>query len=239
MSTIEGFQVFETQPDFATAPKLTVSREMRLSSIGESRRLAQFTGKHIKHGFAHRHVLNTREAIHELSDFFHARAGRWQPFWLPSWHAELNPVAGIVNGGNALSITPIQYQDRFIDSDLRRLGNFIFLLRTDGLLHLTQVESATTANPEVLTLGTAVPSAFPLGSFFAGFLYFVRFVNDRLDLEFNGASFATTSLQMIETTNVIQVGADESNPKSGTEQGAWKDNDDAQFKDHDGVSWKF
>lgn len=198
--TLEGLEVLLLQPDFATSPKIIGSHSSEKVDLSEAARVELYIGDHPLHSFTHRFKLTSRASIATLEDFFFDRAGKWQPFWLPSWHAELSPVATIANGGTTLSISPVNYASVYnpAHTNVARLGHYIFLLHLDGTFLIRKVTSVAGTSPEVLTLNSAVTREFKLGEFAVGFVYCVSAISDDLALTFNGSETATAELGVTE-----------------------------------------
>ncbi len=202
--TIEGRPVMDLMPDFSTAPQRVAKRLFLNSGLGYAAQNVGFPGKIATHGMSHTYLLTSRDEIETFAAFFDEMAGKWGDFWLPSWNAELNPVADLAEGETALSITPVGYNAAYLtESDTTRLGRYVWLLKYDGTVFISRVDSCADGDPEVMTLVTPAPSDFVLGSFIVGFLYLVRFVNDALVLDFSGPAEASTTVAMIETMQLI------------------------------------
>jgi hypothetical protein len=197
---IEGKEVLLIMPEFSTAPKFNTARQKSMVGISQAPRLAVYTGQRQANGWNMRFAMNSRAEIRTLEAFFYRMAGRWGSFWLPSWHGELNPVASLANGASALSISPVRYATIYdpTHADTSRPGHYIFLQHIEGTLHVSKVNTVSGAGPEVLALNTAAARDWNLGSFFAGFVYLVRFTTDKLSLEYSGLNSATCSLGVIE-----------------------------------------
>lgn len=198
--TLEGLEVLLLQPDFATSPKIVGNHSSEKVELSEAAKVEAFIGDHPLHSFTHRFKLTSREDVATLEDFFFDRAGKWQPFWLPSWHAELNPVATIADGGTTLSISPVNYASVYnpAHANVARLGHYIFLIHLDGTFLIRKVTSVAGSSPEVLTLNSAVTREFKLGEFAVGFVYCVSAISDDLVLTYNGSDSATAELGVTE-----------------------------------------
>lgn len=198
--TLEGLEVLLLQPDFATSPKLVGNYSSEKVDLSEAERIDAYYGDHPLHSFTHRFKLSSRADIETLEDFHFDRAGKWQPFWLPSWHAELNPLATIANGGTELQISPVGYATVFdpTHTNVARLGHYIFLIHLDGTFLIRKVTGVSGSSPEVLTLNSGVTREFKLGEFAVGFVYCVSLIADDLVLTFNGKDSATAEIGVTE-----------------------------------------
>lgn len=198
---IEGEELLELMPDFATPPKIVVSRRASQVNFAPAEQVRAFHTQAAIHAFSHKHVMVTRAQRTALEAFFDDHCGRWKGFWVPSWHCELVPTAGVGTGETELSIEPVRYATAYdpTATDVRQLGHYIFMLHRDGTLHTTKVESVAGTDPEVLTLTTGPAQDFNLGEFMVGFLYHVRFVSDELGVQFSGPDIATATIGMVES----------------------------------------
>lgn len=210
MATIEGKELFLTQPNFASPPRIVGQQIVSTVELSEARRIAAYTGKHPLHAMTHEFIFKTKAEAEAFEEFFDARGGQHEAFWIPGWHAELNPVANITNGGNQISVSPVEYASVYdpTHAETNRLGHYVFVHDYDGTIHTTRINSVSGTNPEVLVMNTVAPKLFTLGQFYVGFLYHVRFMTDELEMEWFGANEAHCSVPLIEamtTTSAADV----------------------------------
>lgn len=212
--TLESLEVLLLQPDFASSPKLVGSQKTDSAEMGEAARIQSYPGDHPLHSFTHRFNLTNRQDIATLEDFLYDRAGRWQPFWLPSWHGELSPVASILNGESQLSITPVNYATVYdpTTTNRARIGHYIFLLNFAGDFLIRRVTAVSGSSPEVLTLDSPVTSDFTLGRFAVGFVYCVSLLSDKLIFNFNGRDNATIELAVTEEAFIDEAVSEPETP---------------------------
>ena len=205
--TIESLPVLLTQPQFANAPNMTGARTTSYVAAGQAPRVAAYHGKTPLHSLGSEFLLRRRQEIDDFEDFFNTQAGQWAPFWIPSWAAELNPLADALTGSTSLSITPVNYATVFdpSNSETNRLGHYIFLLNIYGQMNITKVDSVSGTSPEVLALQTAVANDMALGTFIVGFLYQVRFAQDTLVLDYTGPTEATAKVGVLEVAKLQTV----------------------------------
>ena len=202
--TLESLQVLDIEPDFARMPTIRGSRLTDRMMISEADQVVSYRGKHVIHNLYFEWRLQTRTEVRALEDFFYDHAGKWLPFWVPSWHGEIYQRADLLSSGTTLSIEPIDYATTWLvdPTNVYRLGNYIFLLHQDGTLWTPQVTGVSGTDPEVLTLGEAATQDWNQGECIIGFLYCVRFMQDELELTHEGPNAAWTKLSMQEVTNV-------------------------------------
>jgi hypothetical protein len=238
---IEGRSVLEVEPEFSNPPAIIGHRESTITAISDAPRVAQFPGKYAIHTLNHSWLFTSKAEIEFFQDFFESVGGKWAAFWAPSWTAELNPTAGLLNGGTSLQVTSVDYPNIYLNIvETTKLGAYVFLLHIDGTLHVSRVLNAVTgAGVDTLTLATGVPQAFSLGEFIVGFVYFVRFAADKLALEFDGPEQARTRLAMIQVINVDAPIDPAASPDPGppVEPEVWTDKDNVPWEDAQGNQW--
>jgi hypothetical protein len=198
-TTLDTIPVLDMEPDFALPARIRGTRIQDMVDLSVAKRILTFRGKQVIHNLYHEWILQDRAEIEEIESFFHDRKGKWEGFFTPSWHGEMEPKNSLAISGTSLQIDGIDYLGTLGALDgSHTLGNYIFLLHRDGTLHLDKVTAVTGTTTETLTLRDGVPQAFDLGDYICGFLYFVRFLNDELDLNFDGFEKARANLSMQE-----------------------------------------
>lgn len=202
--SLQGYEVFDIAPHFASPPKLRGG--MIVDKIGNAAaaQIVSYRGKHPLHSLYFEFLFTDEAAVREFEDFFAAHAGKWKPFWIPSWHQELVPAADLASGSNQLSIEPVGYEDRYLvdTANVTRLGNYVFLLHEDGTLWTPRVTAVTGTDPEVLTLDANAAMDWDAGKYILGFLYFVRFMSDELEVKWSGPSVAQSSISFQEVVRI-------------------------------------
>ena len=207
---IEGKEVLLTVPQFSRAPKITASRATSMVSLSDAARVQAYIGKTALHSFTAEYLFRTRAEIAAFEDFFYDRAGKWESFWLPGWHAELNLAASLLSGATAVPITAVDYANVYdpLHAETKRLGHYAYLHDADGTIHTSLVTAASGPDAngqEWLTLGTATGKAYTLGQCYLGFLYHVRFAADELRLEWSGVNEAKTQVGFLEAAQATSL----------------------------------
>lgn len=200
--TIEGFNALLTMPDFAGIPRISGMMKFDQADLSEARRINAFVGERPIHSFTHKFKFTNRADAEAYEDFMDALAGKWGAFWIPSWHAELNPVADVST--NTIQITPVKYATVYdpTNSNPVALGHYIFLIHYDGTFLVRKVLSVTGTSPEVLTLDAPVTKYFALGEFFVGFIYCVRSISDEIAMTFDGMRNIESDLGVVEVMRI-------------------------------------
>jgi hypothetical protein len=202
-TTLDTIPVLDLEPDFALPAQIRGTRIQDMADLSPARRIAYYRGKQVIHTLYHEWTLVDRADQEELESFFHDRKGKWDGFFTPSWHGELEPKNSVASAGTSLQITGVDYLATLGALDgTTTLGNYIFMLHRDGTLHLDKVTAVSGTTTETLTLRDGVPQDFDLGDYIVGFLYYVRFLNDEMDLNFDGFEHARCNLSMQELATV-------------------------------------
>lgn len=199
-------------PDFASPPRSMNSLLHSNVALGAAPRLTAFTGRYPVQVLNQRFVLQGRDKIAELENFFWNQSGKYEVAWVVSWAAELEPTANVDQTDTELTIAAVGYEANYLTTSSEELGKYIFLLSTTGTVHIAQVTAVVVdgAN-EVLTFTPAAPQDFTLGRFFVGFVYLCRMNSDTLSLEYSSIDSATAELSFVQTVG----------QKDGVESGTW------------------
>lgn len=143
--------------------------------------------------------LPDRAAIDAFRAFMDARAGRLVPFWIPTWHHDLQLAADVVTPLTALEVININYARYQFDpvETWRRHLAFIkvgagiqFIRRIDGA-----VEHVTT---ETLTLDSAPASAMVKGQWMLSMLTLCRLELDSYKLVWHTRTIAECAFDVRE-----------------------------------------
>lgn len=202
--TLDGKEVFEFRPHFASPPELGASRLASAVSLSPARRQGFFPGKKPLHVLDHEYILRGSD-IAAFEAWFNARGGRWEDFVVPSWTSELGVsetnVTNSTSGTASLYIDWCGYAANY-GPTAGYLGRYIFILWSDGTFFVAQVNAVASSTPgaeEVLTLATNLPKNVEVDDPpVIGFLYHVRFAVDELELEYSGPNNAQAAMSFVE-----------------------------------------
>lgn len=209
---LDTYAVLHLQPDFAQSPRMGAAREIDVAKLSTARRYSQTRGVDVKHTLTFDWQLQGEDEIRYLSEFFYHHKGKWQPFFVPSWHKELELAETAQTGSDRVFIEPVNYGAVYFrdGGHALQLGHYVFLLHEDGTMHFSRVlgvvgwppesagsESDSTASdsgsfastpntPEELILETPLAHDFEPSRTVMGFCYFVRSMQDDLELEYSG-----------------------------------------------------
>lgn len=199
MSELNGKPLLDIVPDFATAPEPTISLRELLAKMGVGPGVHTFTGKRPQELLNFTFKTSTEDERVALEAFFHARRGRAQSFWVPSWHADLNAPNGIVSGTTELEITPVDYDAYLEYTEEEALGRWIFAYSAEGVLECKQVTAYAAG---VLTVADAWVNDFDADNLIVGFVHHVRFDTDTMRGEFVTPDHVEYVLPMLDAIPV-------------------------------------
>jgi hypothetical protein len=105
-------------------------------------------------------VKTTKAGMQSLREMLHARRGRKEPIWVPTWKNDLTLVNGEVSGAALLVVKP---HDRTLHVDGLYSRRDIMVLKTNGDRFYCRVSSSSDeGSTEELALDTPLPFDLPL-----------------------------------------------------------------------------
>jgi hypothetical protein len=205
---LEGLEVFDgCFPDFTDGPRLLSKQDFQIAALGFGVNVASFTGKYPRHTIKHTYKLeddtvDPSNFVYTFCNDFNRGVGRHRSFWLPSFVEELSPAGNA--SGTTVDIKEVEYDATYLQatSEVTRLGNYICLIDIDGTVNYRKVVSATTGDPETLTVSSAFSKTFTQGEYIICFLYHVRFLSDELTISYDERGIARVELGFIEVYDV-------------------------------------
>lgn len=190
--TFRDFDLFLTEPNWVRALEDSFRRDTRVfQSLGIGAAWSNFdeTLLGLKAGY----LLSGKAEIQDLMDFFDDKKGRWQPFWVPTWQADLVVTAAIDPADTIITVRDVKYSDFWQPNDVT--GRFLFFKFPDGSHAVRTVLDAPTSATIRLTspIGQAVPTD-QLDRLLVSFLLFCRFDQDEIEIRFLTDSAAEAAL---------------------------------------------
>lgn len=181
------YSVFDTMPDFMTAPRYGVANAQDVL------KLASGTGRAVFHqpvtdylfdfGFTFVGALE----IDTVEEFFRQCGGTAHPFYLPSWRQDLGRATGAENA-YSLTVELTDYSTKHLTDPATREdhhGRQVFAWMPGEPLFTSRVVSAAAAGTgSVLELEKPLPFALTRERGVAGFLYLARFADDEIQWKF-------------------------------------------------------
>ena len=221
---MEGTEAFEELRDFSYTPPATGAEQYletdlflarpqkridydfnrpydTLKYLGLAYTQARFAAGENELGLKAQFRLNSRYEISRFWDFFDARQGRWDSFWLPSWARDIVPAAAIGAADTEIDIEPIEYGITFFGNDI--IGRHIFVQFSDKTYVCRKIIDAAGDFIELSApLGRAV-SAGELQKTLISFLYLCRFAQDEAELDY---PYGRPDMAKTEASFAVPVG---------------------------------
>lgn len=138
-------------------------------------------------------VVKTSQAeTWALRMFLHRRRGRWPPFWMPSFEADLRPLSI-----GALTTTLFVELDSYLPWAEARKN--IAIKKTDGTWIARRITNAIVSAPEVVQLTLDASLAMNASQIqFISWLGFKRLDTDKVDLQYIGNNHCVSTFPLVE-----------------------------------------
>lgn len=149
-----------------------------------------------------RYLFEDRQEISEMIAFFDENFGMFGHIWVPSWRADIEVTAAIGAADTQLTIEDIGYAAHWLPNDVT--GRYLCLVFPDETQVCRKVTGAPAA--DTLQLESAIGkacAAADLEYFLCCFLYFVRFDQDEMELEYHGQATAEVDLAFREVPDEL------------------------------------
>jgi hypothetical protein len=218
----------------ATAPAFLATPLFPFQAITGSASMASGKGTHVVAGGLNREAVATlrtylrnrigfdialtaRAEIAALWQFFHARRGRWQRFWLAPLTRDLELAANVGANDTTLKLANFTgYATLFNAGGSRCKTLFI---RSGNNWWIRRVSSLSPGEERV-TLDAALGAVCAAATTHVGLLRLVRFAADDLDLKSSTPIFADVSIAFLEAEKEYGEALTASGTASGTINGA-------------------
>lgn len=201
--TYLGYDLFMTEPNYETEPKVSlVNRQTLVSGIGVGYNHHTYIENPLRIGF--NYLLSDIASIKDVIDFFNNKMGRFKPFFMPSWKMDIKITGAIVAGSNTLTIEDIDYAATWQRNNA--FGRHLIIFLEDGTYLCRKIYSSKT--PTTIKLNQALGitrTAGQAAALFCCFLNFVRFDIDELELLYHTLDVAECELTF-QTLNVAADG---------------------------------
>jgi len=136
----------------------------------------------------------TRDGVQEIRgfyDFFDLNRGRLGGFWLPTWKSDLLVTEAFDASDTVLTVKNLKWQDYYKG---KAAPQYLFFVFPDGTWAVRKMMSSTSST---VTLDSAIGktvSEAALGLVLASFLFYGRFEQDVLEMEYASAEVASCML---------------------------------------------
>lgn len=186
------YPVFTVQPDFHREPEYGAVTDVQRAGLSPARDTAFFPEDEPVSTFSFTFAALTLAEARAIKAFFLARAGRTEPFYLPSWRPELPSPAGTI-GENVLTITAEDYDlGDHADYHTRQ----IWIMEPGEALFYSEVVAAADAGGGEWELNLASFLPFTLtDKAIAGFLHLARFEEDEIAYDHASAAIMEAEIQ--------------------------------------------
>lgn len=210
MTTIQidnflDWEVFATRPNWATQPRVKLDHEYDFfTDIG--RAIARSSNDIAREVLTYEYLLESKEEIAGLRDFFDSQYGMVGTFWIPSWRSDIVVTTPFTAGDTDLFIEDIKYPEYFFTN--AAAGRYVMFLFPDLTRIYNKIIGAPAGDHIVLdtTIGKAATAA-DLQYLLVSFLYLVRFDVDelRFDYHTNIISKATINFRTVYEEAVVST----------------------------------
>jgi len=193
MTTYKDYDLFLFEPDWIRTPSLSFQHpiDSLLNAPGKSYFDSSFleTSLSIKALFS----SVSRSEAYDLLNFFDNKLGRYDVFWIPSWQKDIIISDAFSASDLTLTIEKELYGNIWYDSF--STGHFLFFKWPDGDFSCRKVVSMPSETQ--ITLEEAIGkdcSTDDLNRLMVSFLFFVRFDQDEIEIEWRTEEFASCEL---------------------------------------------
>ncbi|MDQ0317726.1 hypothetical protein [Amorphus orientalis] len=193
--TLDGLEVLEIKPNWASSPSMTYSFPREVIDYGYGR-----IGNHIPYDFPARimkyeYLARDPGEVKYITDFFMRKRGRRNSFLVPTWEDDV-PYQAIGGNGRQIVIADPTFGAIYTGSTVFRR---ILLRMTDGRLLYFKIESITSlpeTGSSVITTVERMPIEEISPATLQGISWVlpVRFGSDRLDVDWVTGSSAQVAL---------------------------------------------
>ena len=198
--TGEGWPLLLQPPDLdksAVTRSATVDVDNFVSDAGDARQRTHSALPNINTSIEF--VLDSRENINEMLEFLDLVAGRYAPFWLPTWNTDLEVLGG---GFVAMVIRDIGYTERlFPNPAWRYLLGVAYTNPTD--LRFGGVGGSVDNGDGTETLSTVLGGLSGLFEYRYMFRHPVRLDTDDIEINYINGNVATVTLPIIHLPELL------------------------------------
>lgn len=199
-SSYNSYNVFDTEPNWASPVKMSIGRPTDLLEyLGAS--LADTYYDESVMAFGHEHLFSTRQECYNFENFFHSKMGRFGAFFFPTWQRDFKITAAFASGADTISIDDIQYSSYWGTNDI--IGKLVYLLFPDGTGVQRKVISAPSSTS--LQFDSAIGKAATVDDLYGLFSCFLvpgRFAIDELEMKYRIPSVAESSINLTTVDDV-------------------------------------
>lgn len=218
------YPLLDAVPDFTEPVTMGVQTMQDRLSLAPALSYAAFPHEQTDRFFSYKFTGTSTGEIIRVKEFFRDRGGRTHPFYVPSWRADLVPLAVIPAGSNQFNIELVDdgyAAEHLTDTKEDHYGRQLFFwmpgtsVFAERVLRVIDVD----AESETIELVEPLPFEFDPSKGLCGFAYLARFMEENLSWQHTLPDIATTTLRIraIRGWNgITQENATEDNDQYGS-----------------------
>ena len=185
----KGYPLFHLESDWGKVNQTFIHPYNWNFYLGKGTTLSYFNETDF--GLKMDHVIKEKLNIQKYLDFFDGQKGRWGGFWVPSWQFDIKITDPFLATAYQLAIEPMDFPDYWLDT---KAGAHLIIFWPDGSYACAGIIDASSM---LLTLDEEIGkscSASELSRLLVCFLYFARFNQDEIQIEYLTDEIAKASL---------------------------------------------
>lgn len=193
------YDVFDHSPSI-NSPTIRIFKNFEvLENLGVSYSLdkeeeAQFI-------LTHKYVKEGRTDIWEILKFFGSKKGMFSPFWLPSFRKDFEITDTFISTDTVIEVSDTEYVTLWFPNDIN--GRYVYFKFIDGTLILKSISGATASS---VTLDSAIgKTCTDLSTVKMGFLYFVRFNQDEIKIDYSNGTNEVADIDLTFKTLSLEA----------------------------------
>lgn len=194
--TFKDRPIWNFIPDFKS-PQSGMVSDVQTIDVGFGNETIWSIEPWIQNTFTMNLLIDQREQIKQIDDFFDSVKGRLEGFWCPTFKGDLRLKYSAEIGNQYLRIE----KNGFFEDFLRHPGYKYIALVSNGVIEPLEILSVDSQPDwETLTIGSALLNAYEPGQTQIAFLRYVRFKEDSIEWEYLTDQIAQSEIVFLELT---------------------------------------
>jgi len=188
-SFYKGYPLFDLEPSWGKVSQTFIHPYNWNFYLGKGITLSYFNETDF--GLKMDHVIKEKSNIQKYLDFFDGQKGRWGGFWIPSWQFDIKITEPFLATAFQLAIEPMDFPGYWLNTNA---GAHLIIFWPDGSYACDGIIDASSM---LLTLDEEIGKAClasEISHLLVCFLYFARFTQDEIQVEYVTDELAKTSL---------------------------------------------
>lgn len=146
--------------------------------------------------------MENRAAINAFKAFLAERQGALVPFWIPTWHHDLQLPGDVLVPATSLDVINVGYTQHQFDPVQTWRRHLAFIQIGAGIQFIRRIDGATeNITTETLTLTSAPPSVLLKSQWMLSFLTLCRLESDNVKIHYHGKTVAECTFDVREIPN--------------------------------------